>query len=210
MRINLLMLCRLGLVVVLALSALPAVADHHEEAKTAEGMGEMSPDQAAMMEKYMQAGTPGSEHEMLSQMVGTYEMTVKAWMDPNGEPMVSTGTAEREMILDGRVLQETVEADMMGQPFRGVGHSGYDNVTDMYWSTWADNMSTGLTMLEGTMDMESHTAVWEGTSPDPIAGKRTPMKIEAHFADGKEVNTFYMSGPGGEMVKSMEITYVKK
>ena len=210
MRFNVLTLCRLGLVVLLVLSALPAVADHHEEAKMAEGMGEMSPEAAAMMEAYMKAATPGAEHEMLAQMVGTYEMTVTSWMEPGTEPMVSVGTAEREMIFDGRVLQETVTADMMGQPFHGVGNTGFDNVTGTYWSTWSDNMATGITLMEGMIDMESHTAVWEGMSPDPVAGKKTPMKIEAKLMDGKEVNTFFMTGPDGEMVKSMEITYVKK
>lgn len=210
MRFNVRMLCRLGLVVVLCLSTLPVVADHHEEAMAAEGMGEMPAEMAAMMEKYMEAAQLGPEHELLSHMVGTYEMTVKSWMDPNAEPMVSTGTAEREMILDGRVLQETVVADMMGQPFHGVGNTGFDNVTSTYWSTWSDNMATGITLLEGTVDMESHTAMWEGMSPDPIAGKKTPMKIESKYADGKQVDVFYMTGPDGEMVKSMEITYVKK
>lgn len=211
MRWNPTKLTRWGLVALLALSTLPAVADHHGEKKGEEEMAEMPADQAAMMEAVMKAGTPGSEHEILAARTGTYEMTFKAWMDPESEPMTSGGTAERELILDGRVLVEHVDASMMGQPFQGVSQTGFDNASGKYWSTWADSMSTGLTVMEGSMDAESHTLTFEGMSPDPMAaGDMRPMRIETTFKDGREVNTFYMPGPDGEMMKSMEVTYVKK
>ena len=56
------------------------------------------------------------------------------------------------MILGDRVMVEEVKSQMMGQPFTGHGMSGYDNVSDKYWATWIDSMSTGVMTSEGTCD----------------------------------------------------------
>ena len=42
----------------------------------------------------------------------------------------------------------------MGIPYRGHGMTGFDNVTDKYWSTWNDSMSTGIMVTEGTCDAQ--------------------------------------------------------
>ena len=49
------------------------------------------------------------------------------------------------MMLGGRVMAERMEAKMAGQPFSGLGMTGYDNTSGQYWSTWSDSMGTGIT-----------------------------------------------------------------
>ena len=102
---------------------------------------EMSPEMQAMMEAWMAAGKTGEPHEALSKAVGDWTMTIRSWQEPGTEPMVSEGTAKKMMALGGRVLEEHIESDMMGQPFTGVARSGYDNVTKKHWATWTDSMS---------------------------------------------------------------------
>lgn len=166
-----------------------------------------SAEEAAMMETWQKAMTPGGPHAHLAKSAGTFKATVTMWMDPSAPPEVSEGTSERKMILGGRVLEEKFAGTMMGMPFEGLGHTGYDNVTGKYWGTWIDNMSTGVAMLEGMVDEETGKGTFEGEVSDAMAGKKTPMRIESRMEDGKEVNEFYMTGPGGEMMKSMEIVY---
>lgn len=185
----------------LVLVALPVAAQD-------EGHDAPAPD-AAMMEAWQKSMTPGAQHEALASEVGTWTMTVKTWMDPSAPPMESSGTAERSMIMDGRVLVEEVEATMMGTPFRGTGRTGYDNVTGTYWSDWIDNMSTGVTLMKGSW--EGDTGTFVGETSDPMTGERAKMKVVIHnHGDDKQVSEFYMPGPTGEMIQTMEITYVRQ
>jgi len=167
------------------------------------------PSHEEMMQAWEKAAKPGPEHEELAKAAGTWSLTLKHMMGP-GEPEVSEGTAERSMILDGRVLVENVDAEAMGMPFKGVGHTGYDNVTGKYWSTWTDNMSTGLMHMTAEKS-DGDKMTWTGKSADPMSGKELDMKIvTTQVSEDEELMEFYMSGPDGNMMKTMEITYKRQ
>jgi len=161
------------------------------------------------MEAWQKSMTPGPQHAALARAVGTYVMTVKNWPEPGAEPMVSEGTAERTMALGGRVLEEKVSATMMGQPFEGLGRTGYDNVTRKHWSTWTDTMSTGLIVMHGSL-ADDGSGSFEGESADPMTGRMTKMRIAMRREGELEVSDFFMPGPDGKEIKTMEITYRKK
>lgn len=188
------------LAVVLAACAVPAAAQ--EEAPPAD----------PGMEAMMAAMAPGPQHAMLASQAGTWSLTMTIWGEPGAPPQTSTGSAERAMLFGGRVLEERVSAELMGMPFEGRAHTGYDNLTGEWWSTWMDNMGTGVTMMKGTVDEDTHTVTWEGEMSDPMAGGKRPMRIVTrHEGDDKVVSEFYWPGPGGgDMVKSMEIVYERR
>jgi hypothetical protein len=196
----------LGLAMLLGLWAVPAAAQEGEAPE-----GEAPADDPAMA-AMMASMVPGPQHEKLASMTGTWTITMKFWMDPGAEPQSSTGTAERSMILDGRILEERVTSDVMGMPFHGLGHTGYDNVTGEWWSTWMDNMGTGVMQTHGTVDEETHTATWEGEMSDPMTGGKTPMKIVAkHEGPDREVVDFYGPAPGGgDMIRTMQLVYERQ
>ena len=171
---------------------------------------EMTPEQKAEMEAYAKAATPGPQHQQLASMAGNYTMKVKSWPAAGAPPMEDSGTATRKMDLEGRVLVEEVHSTMMGQPFTGHGMTGYDNVAGKYWSTWNDNMSTGVIVSHGTCDAKN-TCEYTGTYNDPI--KKAPVKtrMKSREVDPK-TEVFEMYGPGkdGKEFKMMEITYTKQ
>lgn len=184
----------------LSLTASLAVAADGPEAA-------MSPEQQAMMEAWQKAMTPGPEHAALAKMEGSYSLTVKMWLEPGAEPMISSGTALRRMIMGDRYLEETVRGTSMGQPFEGMGLTGYDNLRGEYWGTWIDNMSTGLMTSTGTWDKATDTGTFTGSYIDPVTKKtvETKMTLVRHD-DGSETMTSYNVTPKGE-VKTMEIVY---
>jgi hypothetical protein len=171
-----------------------------------EGHGEPGGPDPAMMEAWQKSMSVGPQHAHLAHAVGSYSMSIKTWMEPGAEPTVSEGTAVRSLELGGRVLVEEVDGSVMGQPFQGIGRTGYDNVTERYWSTWTDNMSTGLTVLYGSMG-EDGSGSFEGQVPDPMTGGTSTMRLEMRMEGAKEISDFYMVGPDGNKVKTMEITY---
>ncbi len=194
---------RIAIVVALAMTlAWPLAAQ--------EDMPEMDAEQAAMMEAWMKAGTPGEAHEWLSGFVGNWKLEIKSWMDPASEPMVSMGTAERSMVMDGRVLQETMQSDMMGTPFSGRSLTGYNNVTGKYWGTWIDTMSTGVFVSHGSRDADSGAITLDGEFVNPMTGGTTKTRSIMHAeGDDKMVFAWYEDHGEGEM-KTMEITYTRE
>jgi len=188
-----------ALALILAVLPLAAHADHHE----AEGAPEMSAEEQAMMQAWEKAMTPGDEHAWLADKAGDYKMEIKMWMGP-GEPMVSEGTAHSEMIMGGRILRETVEGTVMGQPFNGEGLTGYDNVTGRWWGTWVDNMGTAAAVSWG--DRDGDTLNMDSEYPDPMTGEMKTTRMAITYGDGGMVMEAFQDMDGEEM-KMMEITY---
>ncbi len=177
--------------------ALPALAD------------EPQLNQDEMMKAYEAAAKPGAPHELLARSAGNWTCTVKAWMDPAAEPMVSQGTETSEMIFDGRFLHTRFQGSMMGQPFDGIGLLGYDNGKKKYVGVWLDSMSTGIMPYEGDYDAQKKELVCRGGYVDALTGQYQDCKLVTRFVnDDRHVFEFW--GPdasGTNEVKWMEMTY---
>lgn len=171
---------------------------------------QMSPEEAAMMQAYIEAGTPGAPHEALAEMAGTYDLSIRSWSAPGAAPDVATGTATRAMILEGRVMAEDMQSQMHGQPFTGHGMHGYDNVSGRHWSTWNDSMMTGLMVSEGTCDAQG-ACTFTGSWNDPVTKGRITARMTTKWTSPTvEVFEMYAPGPDGKEMKMMEITYTRR
>jgi hypothetical protein len=170
-----------------------------------------APDEKVAMEAMMNAATPGEPHKKLEQFVGTWDAKVSMWMKPGAPPEQSTGTSEATSVLGGRYVAEKFEGTFMGQPFSGMGMTGYDNVTKKYVGTWADTAGTGIMMSTGTMNKAGNSIAMKSSMPDPVTGKMTAMQGTMTIAD-TDHHTYEMWGPGpdGKNYKMMEITYTRK
>ena len=114
------------------------------------------------------------------------------------------------MILDGRVMVETINASIMGQAYSGQGLHGYDNVTGKHWATWNDSMSTGLMVSEGSCDADN-TCTFTGSHHDPLTKKKVTTRMVSRWTSPTvEVFEMYGPGPDGKETKMMEITYTKR
>jgi hypothetical protein len=170
---------------------------------------QMTPEQAAEMEAYQKAGTPGEPHKALAATVGRYSVKSKSWSEPGGQAAEETGTATRTMALDGRVLVEEFTSTMMGTPFTGHGMTGFDNVSGKYWATWNDSMSTGIMVSEGKCDAKRN-CTFTGSWNDPI--KKAPVKARMTSrwpTPTTEIFEYFGPGKDGKEMKMMELTYTK-
>lgn len=151
---------------------------------------EMTPQEQAVWAAFEASMTPGDPHAMLAEQTGKFTATVKSYEDPSGEPQVSESTVVRTMELGGRVLREEWSGTVMGMPFTGIGRTGYDNVTDRYWSTWTDNISTGLFVAYGEQ-LDDGRLEFIGEMPDPMSGGMVPTRSVARYGDGIETMDMY-------------------
>jgi hypothetical protein len=163
--------------------------------------------QDAMMAEMMKLATPGPQHERFKVSVGKWKAVVKSWNGP-GEPTVSEGVSDNQLILGGRFLEQRFQSTMMGQPFDGYGLNGYDNATKRYWFMWVDNMGTGLLSGLGDMDEAGKTLTTTSATTGPDGKPMNLRSVTRFIDDGTQVFTMY-GEMGGQEMKMMKITYTR-
>jgi len=167
-------------------------------------------DPQAMMEVYKKLATPGEPHKLFASLAGSWTTQTKEWMEPGKPPMESTGSCEEKVLLDGRFLQQECTGEMMGQPFTGIGVTGYDNHTKKYVSTWMDSMGTGIFVMEGTGSPDGKTVKLKGGHQDPIEGTMKHHAVWKIVDANTQVFELWGSGKHTKDMKMMEITYTRK
>lgn len=167
-------------------------------------------DMQKIMEIYKKAGTPGEPHQALAKLVGIWETRSRGWMEPDKPPVVSTGTCEQKLVLDGHYLQQTYSGDMMGQPFTGICLMGYDNHTKKYQSIWIDTMSTGITFFEGTASRDGRTIKQESRYDDPVHGPSVWRTVTRIKDDNTIEFEMFLTPKGQKEIKMMEMTITRK
>jgi hypothetical protein len=167
----------------------------------------LDPAQQAMMAEMARAGAPGPAHEKLRPMEGRWKVVSKSWFAP-GEPMVNEGTCENRLVLGGRFLEQRLKATMMGQPFEGIGLTGYDNRKGVYTFVWIDNFGTATMTGEGAMDDSAHELTMKGVADGPD-GKPAEFRMVTRIVDpNRHVFSMYQTQEGKETL-AMETTYTR-
>lgn len=111
-----------------------------------------APPMDEMMKKWKEIATPGPKHKALEPMIGNWDTVTRMWMQPGTPPSVEKGTATMRWVMDGRFVESRHSGSMMGQPFEGLGYTGYDNFRKRYTNVWFDSMGTYALTSEGTFD----------------------------------------------------------
>jgi hypothetical protein len=166
-------------------------------------------DEKAMMEAWAKIATPSDAHKWLEPLVGTWDAKITMWMTPGAPPQESTGTSENKWVLGGRFVEQRHEGSFMGQPFSGVGYTGYDNYKKKYIGTWMDTMGTMMMISQG--DAAGKTLSMTSTIDDILTGKATTVKMETKIlAPDHHVIEMWGPDPSGKQYKTMEIHYTRK
>lgn len=171
---------------------------------------EKSADDQEMMKKWMEYATPAEGHKFLQKMVGEWEIVSKLWEKPGQDPTVTKGPGKGKMIMGGRYLKVNYRGTMMGMPFEGMSIYGYDNHLKKYFSTWIDNMGTGILVNKGILDRSGKVLTQFGDVDDIFTGKKQKAKTIITFVNpDKWLMEMYMISPQGEF-KSLEVTHTRK
>jgi hypothetical protein len=163
-----------------------------------------------MMELWKQAAMPGEPHKLFATLVGSWSTTTKEWVEPGKPPMESTGTAESNMMMEGRFLHQEFHGQMMGQPFTGMSIDAYDNIRKKYITVWVDTRGTGVFIMEGTGSVDGKTITLRGSHAEPGGGTMTHRAIWTIIDTDHQLVEMYSSHHGQKETKIMEITYTRK
>lgn len=199
----------------LPFAAGPALADEkaadNPASKPAAAAKKAAPSEEEATKAWQAYMTPGEGHRKLASFEGTWAVKVKMWMDPSKPPEESEGTMVSKMVLGGRYLEDRYEGTMMGQPFTGLGYTGYDNYKKKVVGSWMDTAGTGIMAMTGSWDASGKVMTSTGTMEDPVQKRTTKVKSVGTIVDADN-HTFEMwaQGPDGKMFKTMEMVYTRK
>jgi hypothetical protein len=170
-----------------------------------------APTQEEMMKAWKAYATPGEGQKKLDAFAGSWNVKMKSWMAPGTPPEETDGTAENTWILGGRYLSQKYVGKMMGQPFNGVGYTGFDNYKKRYQSVWMDDAGTGIMVSAGSFDKTGKVLRMTATMDDFMTGKKATIKETLTIVDPDTHRLeMWMPGPDGKMFKSLEGVYTRK
>jgi len=127
------------------------------------------PGMDAAMQEYMKSTMPGEHHKHLDQFVGKWNTVTKTWMaGPQGPATETSGTSEVKWVLGRRFLMEEHKGQLMGQPYEGIGLTGYDNYRNMYVASWTSNMGTVMLTMTGARNPKTGVFTYYGEMDEPM------------------------------------------
>ncbi|MCX6317604.1 MAG: DUF1579 domain-containing protein [Bacteroidetes bacterium] len=154
--------------------------------------------------------TPGDMQKWLAKGAGTWEGEVHSYM-PGAPVDTQKGKEVTRMSMNGLYQESDFSSTMMGQPFMGRSTMGYDNIRNVFVSTWIDNMGSGIILMEGTYDAATKTLNMKGKQTDPTYGTQTDMRQETIFTDDDNYTmNMYNTGPDGKEMKVMDVMLKRK
>jgi hypothetical protein len=160
-----------------------------------------------------QNATPGSEHNRLKPLEGSFETHARATFDPAQPPKEASGKAEQKIIFGGLFLKEDFEGQcpITGKTIHGIGYTGFDKAKGKYVSAWLDSGGSGIMLSEGTADPAGKVITFHGMCTDPMTGKESKVRSVLNIVDDhKYVFEMYRMGPDGKEFRALEVTYNKK
>jgi hypothetical protein len=159
------------------------------------------------------APKPTQEHERLAHEVGTWDATIKSWMQgPNTEPSESKGVEIVKLMPGGLWAISEFHGKFGDSDFHGHGQSGYDPKKKKYVGTWVDSMSPSIMSMEGEFDPQTKTMTSHSKGEGPDGKPYEAKMVSVHKDKNTRVFTMYMKSDEtkGEFAKVMEITYTRR
>jgi hypothetical protein len=185
-----------------------AATTKEEEKKPAEWI----PIDSNMMNKvWAESMTVGEQHKMLAKASGTWTGEVTMWMANGAPPQTSTSTSVSKMIYNDLYQQTNHSGTMMGMPFEGTSTMGYDNLKKEFFSTWIDNMGSGILVMTGQLDGSGKKINLSGNTKCMNGQDATMREVFTFVDDDHHLLEMYAPDPAtGKEYKNMEIKYTRK
>ncbi len=152
---------------------------------------------------------PSEPHELLEATVGTWDVTIRIWSDPEpeAEPASETeGTAIGRWILGERFVETVYEGEVLGRTFEGLKIEGFDKAAENYVSTWRDNLGTYTLVFKGDCEDTCLERTMSSSFIDPVSKQIFRIKGVTTITDN-DAYTYesFVITPNGQEFKNMEL-----
>lgn len=194
---------RLLKLVVLLIVAMPVAASAQQKP---------TDDEKAKAAASYELAKPGPEHQQLAALAGKWDVEVKVWMAPGGQPMNFKGKCENRMILGGRFLVS--ESKSEGQmPIESTTIIGFDRRSKKYTTVGLDTGGTYWVTAAGPYDAAKKAIVMYGEDEDPALGTQKYYFVTRVTSPDKYVTEVIFTDSahtkGAPEFKAVELTYTR-
>ena len=169
----------------------------------------MTAEQQAMMAEWAKVAAPGDHHKHLDYFVGKWKTKTKMYMGgPGSAAMESEGASEMKWVLGGRFIMDEHKGTMMGQPYEGIGMTGYDNYRNLYISSWYSNQGTNILTMSGMRHPKTGVFTYYGEMDEPglkVTGRT--VKYVTKIVDSDHFTFDIIDLHAGDDYKVIEIAY---
>jgi len=145
------------------------------------------------------------EHEVLKQLVGDWDCTMKMAAMPGvpgmEKPTESQAHERAELVCGGLYVKSTIDGICNGKRFQGLFVAGYDPFQKVYSGIFVDSQDNAPATMQGTFDAGTKTWAWRGK----CAQGETRSVLVVKDADNS-VETCFMKGADGKEMQCGEIT----
>ena len=122
----------------------------------------------------MEMAAPGTFHDYLEPLAGSWKCSVKYWSAPGTKPHESAATVEKKWILGGRFLTEEYKGTIFNNmPYAVFSIMGYDKAQGKYFNIHMDTMGTGYEMSFGTCSASGKVFTFTG-EPNSCSSRSSP------------------------------------
>ena len=150
---------------------------------------------------------PLEQHAWLQQLVGEWEVSINAVMEPGAEPVIWKSRESTRSIGDLWVVAEG-SMDDGGEPFTSLMTLGYDPNKKAFVGTWIDTIQPVMWSYVGHLDEAKRVLTLEAEGPhyeDPSKTAKYRDQIEVVSPDEKKLNSS-MLGEDGKWTTFMTST----
>lgn len=127
-------------------------------------------DKAKLAAASYELAKPGHEHRQLEALVGSWDLEIKFWMQPDKPPMTFKGKSQNKMILGGRFLLTEARGGEGPTAFESFIIQGFDRRHKKYTTVGFDSQGTYYVTAAGPYDDSKKAIVMYGEDVDPVLG----------------------------------------
>jgi hypothetical protein len=145
--------------------------------------------------------------KQMKRDVGAWNVVIRMFGDPSGEPAVGKGT-ETNVMLGDLWLIGRFKGDIMGASFEGLRQTGFDPEKKKFVGSWVDSKTPYPTHMEGDWNEKTQTMTSIGTGKVKSGNEMKTRMVATYNKDGSRTSTMYAIMNGKEM-KMMEFHYTR-
>jgi hypothetical protein len=161
----------------------------------------------ALLQGNVASAQDASAAKQMKRDVGAWNVVIKMFVDPSGQPAVSKGT-ETNVMLGDMWLIGRFKGDIMGSNYEGLRQTGFDPEKKMFVMSWVDSTSPYATRMEGSWDEKKQTLTSTGTGKGKQGNEMKSTMVVTYNKDGSRTSTMH-GIINGKAVKMMEFHYTR-
>ena len=170
-----------------------------------------NPQEGSNESEASEATGPGSPQNHLAATVGEWDLTIRMWTSPEGDPQESRGFADARWILGENFVETRLEGEVLGTDFEGLRIEGYDVAAEKFTSTWRDSRGTYTLVFQGKCDADCGIRTMTAPFTDPNSKTELTIKSVTTILDTDSYRyETYIVTPSGTEIKNMELEAVRK